>query len=221
MATLNNSQSLTVEIDAAATTNELECYIDYRTWISSTKAYDTGNNLTVSTTGTIPATLVAGNPSSKIIVINIGILNSDTVSHTVTLKRNSNWLWDAVLSPGERLVYDGRAWYIHTSNGSIKTTGQAGVNGTDGALTVSEAEIDLGLVPVYDAVITVPATGVTPSSSIIAVQSGKAATGLDADENELDKLIIACVPGTDEFTAYIQTEPGPVSGLFKINFQFS
>jgi len=95
--------------------------------------------------------------------------------------------------------------------------GLTGPPGTSGSWT--EVEINLGTIPVYETNATIIDASVTVLSKIIAIQSGKAPTGKEADENEMDQINIACLPGSGLFTAYISTTPGPIINTFKFYYQ--
>jgi hypothetical protein len=84
---------------------------------------------------------------------------------------------------------------------------------------VTEAEIDFGTTSAaFEGTFTITDANITPSSMIVAVQSGKAATGKDQDENEMDSLILHALAGSGQFTLYALAKPGPVTGKFKINY---
>jgi hypothetical protein len=155
-------------------------------------------------------------------------INLDTVTHTVIIEWYNGTVarrqHSAELAAGESLVYARGDWSVYNPTGKeilVGNTGTAGTDGDDGALTVTEVEVDFGVVPVFEKQITVTDAGVSGTSKIIAVQSGKAATGRDADENEMDSLLLNCTPATGQFVLNCRAIPGPVSGLYKINYQFS
>lgn len=89
------------------------------------------------------------------------------------------------------------------------------------AAQIRTVEVDFGTSPVYTQVggFTIIDADVTPTSLIMPNQSGVAATGKSADENEMDTLYLRAVPGTGQFTLYADAAPGPVTGKFKINYQ--
>jgi hypothetical protein len=93
-------------------------------------------------------------------------------------------------------------------------------NGSDGSSLVdlSEIEVDLGTIPVYDGSFTVTDARVVAASIVVIKQSGKAASGLEADENEMDRVSCSCFPGIGDFLVYFTADPGPVSGLYKFEF---
>ena len=58
----------------------------------------------------------------------------------------------------------------------------------------------------------------TAASKIVATQSGKAATGRSADENEMDVLSLRAVPAAGSFTLFADVLTGRANGKFKINY---
>ena len=87
-----------------------------------------------------------------------------------------------------------------------------------GAAAIAEAEIDFGGAAVQSKRFTIANAAVLASSRIVANQSGKAATGRAADENEMDYLHLRAVPAAGSFTLYAACLTGRVSGKFKINY---
>ncbi len=88
-------------------------------------------------------------------------------------------------------------------------------------VSITEVEIDFGSSPMWSKSFTIIDGNVSPSSKLVATQSGSAATGRDADENEMDALILNCKPGSGQFTMNAFAFPGPVSGKYKINYFFA
>jgi len=221
------TDTIQVSLASTVTTRELECFASWRD-ITATPSYVAGRTSTL-TEGTFDVEIVESPIfATQRVIDHISIYNSDTASATVTVKFDADGtqytLWKGTLATGERLGYeDGDSWHKINADGdriTVGETGTAGTNGSDGALTVSEAEIDFGTRPVCCKTFTVTDAGVSAASKIIAVQSGKAATGRDADENEMDAIVFSCVPGSGTFTLYARSF-NPVTGLYKINYQFS
>jgi hypothetical protein len=87
-----------------------------------------------------------------------------------------------------------------------------------GSASIYETEIDFGTTnAVYNKTFTITDASVTSTSKIIVYQSGSAATGRQADENELETLNFAAIPGTGSFTLYAKCM-NRVSGKYKINY---
>ena len=81
---------------------------------------------------------------------------------------------------------------------------------------MTETEVDFGSVPRMQFAFTITDGAVSSSSKIIVSHSGKAATGRQSDENELDQLICNANPGTGTFTLNCGAHPGPVTGKYKV-----
>lgn len=85
---------------------------------------------------------------------------------------------------------------------------------------IYEYEADFGSSEVNDGTFTVTDARVTTSSKIIAVMSGAAPTGKDADEvtNFETGFDIYCTNGSGSFTLVMRAKEGTVTGAFKINY---
>ena len=121
-------------------------------------------------------------------------------------------------------------FYINTSANTIygpKTAGAwgsptslVGPTGAAGAgMTWTEAEIDFGSTPVYDATFTITDAAITSSAKKVIVNPcGKAATGRTADDWQWDGAVFAANPGTGSATVYATFSPGPIVGKRKIQY---
>lgn len=105
-----------------------------------------------------------------------------------------------------------------SSTGIDSGTGDVTINASSGSATITEVEVDFGTIPVYNKTFTVTDASVSSSSKIVASQSGAAATGRNADENEMDALTCRGLPGTGSFTLICSSHDGPVVGKYKINY---
>ena len=83
---------------------------------------------------------------------------------------------------------------------------------------IGEVEIDFGASAVREKRFTITNAAVTAATKIVATQSGKAATGRSADENEMDYLHLRAVPGAGTFTLHAACLTGRVSGKFKVSY---
>lgn len=88
-----------------------------------------------------------------------------------------------------------------------------------GGATWTEAEVDFGETPQYEASFTVTDATVAGTSKITVIPCGKAATGRTADDWQWDGIVFAANPGTGSFTLYATAHPGPVVGKRKIQYQ--
>lgn len=95
----------------------------------------------------------------------------------------------------------------------------AASGGGGGGGTWTEAEVDFGSTPKYEASFTVTDGTVSGTSKIIVLPCGKAATGRTADDWQWDGVTLAATPGTGNFTLYAVALPGPVVGPRKIQYQ--
>lgn len=100
--------------------------------------------------------------------------------------------------------------------GAMGPTGPAG--GGTGNVSVTSLEIDVGAIPVWSTNITITDGTVTGTSKIVITQSAVAATGRDADENEMDPLILSATPTAGSFTLRVAGAHGPITGKYMINY---
>lgn len=221
-----------IRLAGAVTTNELQWSTDWKILTTSSGALADIPRLAGETNGTTNVTIVTSPAATDSLqVARISVVNTDTITHTVTIEfydgTDATLKKKATLQPGQSLEYtrESGKWIVYSADGpAIGETGANGADGTDGAdgaLTVAEAEIDFGSVPVREKHFTITDAGISSTSKIIAVQSGKAATDRDADENEMDALILNCKPETGQFILNAFAIPGPVTGKYKVNYQFS
>ena len=119
----------------------------------------------------------------------------------------------AVARATRALNFAGTSINCVNASGIITCTVTAG----GGAVTVTEVEIDFGTAfGYYDKTFVVTDAGVSGTSKILITQSGNAATGRQADENQLDALICNALPAAGSFTLSCSAVPGPVAGKYKI-----
>ena len=96
------------------------------------------------------------------------------------------------------------------------TTTQDAASG--GAVT-KVAEVDCGIVAKDQLLATVTDAAVLPTSKIMALQAGQAATGRTADENEMDHFAVVAMPGTGSVTFVLNALYGCLlQGNVKINY---
>ena len=114
----------------------------------------------------------------------------------------------------------GRARIVNCTGSGVTcsvATGIATVNaGGGGAVTMVETEVDFGASATTAASATVTDASVSATSKILVTMSGNAATGRQADENEMDKLVCSVRPGTGSFVVHCIPLPGPISGKYKL-----
>ena len=87
-----------------------------------------------------------------------------------------------------------------------------------GGTAISSVEIDVGPLPVKEASINVVDAAVTPTTKITASQSGRAATGRPADENQWTRLHVVASPNTGSFDLWVVCLNGTMSGKFNIDY---
>ena len=87
------------------------------------------------------------------------------------------------------------------------------------AATWTETEVDFGTAPTFNKSFTVTDAAVSAASKVAIVPSGKAPTGLTADEWEWDIIQCAADPAAGSFTVRCLAIPGPVMGKRKLQYQ--
>lgn len=101
-----------------------------------------------------------------------------------------------------------------TVSGNVATVNVTG----SGSSTVTEIEIDFGSSPTRTKKFTVVDAGVSASSKLVITQSGHAATGRQADENEMDPILFSGTPASGQFTLIANALTGPVAGKYRANY---
>lgn len=87
------------------------------------------------------------------------------------------------------------------------------VDAHSSGLTVTTVEVDFGSTPAQNGMVTITASGVTPSSKLLFWQCNLALTGKGdmADENEVDNLVLKATAGENEIRLYWEADDGWVT----------
>jgi hypothetical protein len=88
-----------------------------------------------------------------------------------------------------------------------------------GSVTWTEAEVDFGATPVYDANFTVVDASITALDQVPVLASGKAATDRVDGDDQWDAITYSALPASGSMTVYANANPGPVVGKRKIQYQ--
>ena len=110
-----------------------------------------------------------------------------------------------------KLLYDNAT---QTFSCGTDQSGGAGASWT-------QYEIDFGASAKFVDTEIVTDAAVSGTSKIIVMQYGVAATGRQADENEMDGIQCNAIPGTGQFTLNCRTERTPTHGKFKVLYNVS
>jgi hypothetical protein len=115
--------------------------------------------------------------------------------------------------PAEHLRVYGRNGQVYAKNSM----------GREAIVTTfsTQREIDFGPMGTRSKTFTISDPDVLSTSQVMAFQSGKAATGRSADENEMDALSLRCVSGDGQFTLYADSLFGPVAGRYVIDYRIA
>ena len=97
----------------------------------------------------------------------------------------------------------------------------ATITDIDSGGSSTQIEINFGTIPTRYKTFTVIDGYVTTSSKILAVQSGNAAIGRSADENEMDPMMFSAVSGNGRFTLIATTLNGPVINNYKVIYMIT
>jgi hypothetical protein len=103
-----------------------------------------------------------------------------------------------------------------TANGTTFLRGDSTWAAPTAAVSVSETEVDFGATPKYTYTFAITDAAVGTGSKLLITQSGAAATGRDADENDMDKLSCNATPAAGSFTLNCASLQGPVAGKYKV-----
>ena len=88
------------------------------------------------------------------------------------------------------------------------------VGARDGVLVT----LNFGATAVAEGTFTVTDGRVTANTRVFLEQSGSAAPGRQADENEFEAFLCRCVPGAGSFTAYVRSHMGLVVGSYNFHY---
>lgn len=92
------------------------------------------------------------------------------------------------------------------------------VTGGGGSASITQIEIDFGVSPTRTKTFSITDASVSSTSNLVITQSGKAATGRQADENEMDPILFSGTPGSGQFILIANALTGPVTGKYKVNY---
>lgn len=138
------TDKIQVVLAGNVTTNQLQCYANYRD--ITTTAYTAGRNA-INTNNTTDVDLVGAPASSTQRVIDfLSVFNNDTVSATVTIKADFNGteyiLWKGVLNTNERVEFNGQGFKSFTVLGGEKIQQTSGmIVSQDLTVVVVESDI--------------------------------------------------------------------------------
>jgi len=89
----------------------------------------------------------------------------------------------------------------------------------EGLPSVVEVEVDFGTKPRWDKNFTITDASISVASKVIAVQSGKTATGRLPGDAQWDAINCAVLPGVGQATLFCTASPGPVVGKRIIQYE--
>lgn len=97
--------------------------------------------------------------------------------------------------------------------------GDVTINASGGAgASWTQVELDFGVGAQKSTFSYVTDATVTAASKIMVLQSGIAATGRQADENEMDAIVCRAIPATGTLRIICSVLEGVTHGLFKVNY---
>jgi len=99
--------------------------------------------------------------------------------------------------------------------------GTATVPGGGAGASWTAVEIDFGVSAEFVTTATVTDAAIVSTTKIMVLQSGIAATGRQADENEMDSITCSATPGTGNFKLMCACQRSVTHGLFKVNYTTS
>lgn len=102
----------------------------------------------------------------------------------------------------------------------LAAKGAAGAVGVGGVM-IWRAEIDLGVTPRSEYLVTISDTNVKTTTKILAQQAYDAVTGKNVDEQEMDPFDVIGFAGTGQITFNIKFKHGPATGAVPINYLLS
>lgn len=101
-----------------------------------------------------------------------------------------------------------------TVSGAVATVNITGSGGS----SITQIEVNFGTIPTRSKTFVITDATVSPSTPLIVTQSGAAATGRQADENEMDPITFSATPGSGQFILIASALNGPVVGNYRVNY---
>lgn len=127
-------------------------------------------------------------------------------------------------SPTDTLTLAAGSNVTITTDAATDTVTISASGGGGGSFAITETEIDFGTVgtdkPVVEKTFTITNASITPTSKIIATESGATATGRQDGDSLWDSISYACTPATGSFTLFAKAS-GSVIGKRKVNYSFA
>ena len=99
------------------------------------------------------------------------------------------------------------------------TLGPQGIPGADYHPYSGTALLDFGATPTRDGSFIITDTNITPTDVITVTPLVDTEHDKSMDEWEMDAFILRGFAGDGQITVYATPNPGPVSGIFKINYR--
>jgi len=90
--------------------------------------------------------------------------------------------------------------------------------GGGGSANIKQTEIDFGSTPVHEASFVVVDVDVTGGSQLLGQIAYEAPTGGELDDVEMDAFNLRFAPGSGQFTLFISSLEGMVTGKYKVNY---
>lgn len=121
----STSDALRIDLNAAHTTNALQCVASWRD--ITTTAYTPGRTLALSNGTTVADIVAAPAASTQRVIDFVSVYNADTITHTVTIEHydgtNNYPVWKGTMLTGERLEFSpGVGWRLFSAGGIEKVT---------------------------------------------------------------------------------------------------
>jgi hypothetical protein len=121
---------------------------------------------------------------------------------------------------GRTTASTGAVEEITVGSGLTLSAGTLSASG-GGSVTITEAEIDFGSIPVPSKKFTITNAGISATSKIMVTPSGSVATGRVGDDWEWDAINFSAKSGTGQFVLTAKTTYGKIIGKRKIYYTYA
>lgn len=148
------------------------------------------------------------------------VLSETTFSVLETISSSTGGSVDFMWPSGASKIGFDPTGATHTSSTNLQQVLKdfdASITSSSG-FTATKIEVDFGSIPTNFKTFVITDAAVTASSRLVITQSGEAATGRSADENEMDPIMFTGTPQSGQFILIATTLNGPVVGKYKVNY---
>lgn len=175
-------------------------------------------------------TTLVGAPGASVYraISHLSVFNAGVGTQTLTVQRDvsgDNRISIKVdLATGDSLHYErGRGFYVMSAAGELSLVGSPGADGTDGAVSILETEIDFGASSTDVATKVVADAGISSSSKFLCSISGGSTADNNSDAHALmaRECAVSAEPSAGSVTFTARLFGLFATGTFKLRYVYS